>query len=184
MYNDTELSFIFILLILLLHTGDIWPCHGEACQWSWELHVEVCWGQSFKRKVWNQNWCFFLEGWGIGVVQVKNPGGRGMDIFWNNTLSWPSPLAMDQTVDSTVCLGHCPSQHTTWQPRNWTTPCQDIWPATAAREGKDLSAAPNRWQLGCLEHKLPANGQNNVARTGGTWRQSLRVNLKLVPIEK
>ena len=176
MYNDTELSFLLILLILLLHTGNIWPCHGDAYQWSWELEVQYAVAKVLKG---NKNCCFFLEGCAIGVVQIKNPSGRGMDIFWNNTLSWPSPLAMDQRADSTVCLGHCPSQHTTWQPRNWTTPCQDISPATAAREGKDLSAAPDRWQLGCLEHKLPANGQNNVACTEGTWRQSLRVKLSL-----
>ena len=86
-----------------------------------------------------------------------------MDIFWSNTLSHPLPPAVDQTVDSSACLGHCPSQHTTWQPRNCTTPCQDIWPATAAREGRDLSTAPDRSQLDCLEHKLPKNGENNTS---------------------
>ena len=65
------------------------------------------------------------------------------------------PLEEDQSRGSKVFQGHYPSQRTIWQPRNCTTPSRDRWPATAAREGEGLSAAPDRWLSSSLVHKLP-----------------------------
>ena len=72
------------------------------------------------------------------------------------------PLEEDQKEGSTVCQGHCPLLHTIWRLHNDTIPDQDRLQATVAIEGGDQSAAPDRWQLNCLEHRLPKDRKTNI----------------------